>query len=72
MRYKVYTFRGWEEYRFYDFAYGAAIKMIDSIKADKWCEEYWWAYIYDTHKGLRQLIWLRGNYCYQKTQWLIL
>lgn len=70
MRFRVYSFRGYEDYVFYDFAYGAAIKLIDGVKADGFSDEYWWACIHDQHKGVKMIVWLRGNYCYQKTQWL--
>lgn len=70
MRYKVYTFRRSVEFRLFEFAYEAATVMIDCIKDDGYSKELWWACIEDQHKGVKMIVWLRGNYCYMKTQWL--
>lgn len=70
LRYQVRTFRGYQDFVDYSSAYIATRTMIQEIKDDKWCDEYWWAEIYDRNKCRSRLVWLRGNYCFLETQWL--
>lgn len=71
-RYTIVTFRGYYESDYFDTAVEMAKHIIKDIKADSWDEVFWWARVRDNHKGLSRLIWLRGNYCWQSTQWLAL
>lgn len=69
-RYTIQTFRGYQCIDDYQQAFALAKEMIEGVKQDMWCNDYWWARIIDNHKSLSRLVWLRGNYCWQQSQWL--
>lgn len=71
-RYQIVTFRGNDRASNYDDALSKAKDMMQAIKREGWCCEYWWARIIDLNKGFSKLVWLRGCYLYNQTQWLSL
>lgn len=71
-RYTIITFRDYMESDYFDTAVEKAKMLIKDIKADGWCDDYWWARVHDNHKGRSRMIWLRGNYYWSLTQWLAL
>lgn len=71
-RYQVVTFRGYDYASFYVDAYEKAQSLIMGIKSDHWADEYWWCRIIDRHKGVSRLVWMRGNYQFNCSQWLAL
>lgn len=70
LRFQVRTFRGLRDCVDYASADTVARAMIQGIKEDDWCDDYWWAEIYDRYKCRSRILWLRGHYMFLKTQWL--
>lgn len=71
-RYQIRTFRGYDKATNLDDAMSKAKSMIQSIKQDGWCDEYWWARIIDVNEGFSKVVWLRGCNMYNQSHWLSL
>ena len=56
MRYKIYSFRGFDFADSFEKAWEIMDKMLDEIREDGFGTELCWIVILDTHKNLKKII----------------
>lgn len=69
-RFTIRTFRGYDSFETYGFAMANAQSLIIGIKADGWCDEYWWCEIIDNESGLSRIVTMDSCLQVSFSKWL--